>query len=71
MRDLLLGGVLLWIILQAVRHPWIGVLGWTWVSTMNPHAYSWRMSTMPVAAVIAGATLLGLLITKDKRSFFV
>lgn len=71
MRDLLLGGVLLLLMFQALRHPWIGVLGWTWISTMNPHVYSWRLSTMPVAAAMAGATLLGLLFTRDKRSFFV
>ncbi|MBV8502229.1 MAG: putative O-glycosylation ligase, exosortase A system-associated [Paucibacter sp.] len=71
MRDLLLASILLVLIFQALRHPWIGVLGWTWISTMNPHAMSWRMSDMPVAAAMAGATLLGVLLTKDKRSFFV
>jgi probable O-glycosylation ligase (exosortase A-associated) len=71
MRDLVLGAVLLWLVVQALRRPWVGVLGWCWISTMNPHAYSWRLSTMPVAAAMAGATLLGMLFTKDKRSFFL
>lgn len=71
MRDLMLGGIILYVMLQALRHPWIGVLGWCWISTMNPHTYSWRLSTMPVAAAMAGATLLGILLTKDKRSFFL
>lgn len=71
MRDLLLGVMLLVPILLALRHPWIGVLGWTWISVMNPHAYSWKLNSMPVAAAMAGATFLGLILTRDKRSFFV
>ena len=46
-------------------------MGWTWISIMNPHALSWHMSSMPVAATMGGATLLGLFITKDRRNFFV
>ncbi len=69
MRDLLLAGILLWLIFQALRHPWIGVLGWTWVSIMNPHAWSWNLKSLPVAFAMGGATLLGLLFTRDKRNF--
>jgi putative inorganic carbon (HCO3(-)) transporter len=38
---------------------------------MNPHAYTWSLSSLPVAATIAGATLLGVVFTKDRRQFFV
>ncbi|MFT7724550.1 MAG: putative O-glycosylation ligase, exosortase A system-associated [Roseateles sp.] len=69
MRDLLLAPMLLWIVLRAFRQPWIGVLGWTWLSIMNPHQLSWQLSSLPVAAAIGGATLLGLLITKDRKDF--
>ena len=69
MRDLSLLVVLVWIILQAFRRPWIGILGWTWLSIMNPHQLTWTLRTMPFAAAIGGATLMGLFITKDRRDF--
>ena len=71
MRDALLAVVLLAIAFRALKHPWIGVMGWTWLSLMNPHSYSFQLKTMPVAALFAGATLLGLAFTRDRRSFFV
>lgn len=70
MRDLVLGPIILAIAAYGLLHPWVGVLGWTWVSIMNPHALSWRLSSMPVAATIAGSLLVGLLLTKDRRNFF-
>jgi len=70
MRDLVLGPLILSLAAYGLIHPWVGVLGWTWLSSMNPHAYSWRLSSMPVAATIAIATLLGVLFTKDRREFF-
>lgn len=69
MRDLSLLVILVWIILQAFRRPWIGILGWTWLSIMNPHQLTWSLKTMPFAAAIGGATLIGLFITKDKRDY--
>ncbi|WP_082532570.1 putative O-glycosylation ligase, exosortase A system-associated [Pelomonas sp. Root1237] len=69
MRDLTLLVILGWIFLQAFRRPWIGILGWTWLSIMNPHQLSWALKTMPFAAAIGGATLIGLFITKDRRDY--
>lgn len=71
MRDLVLGPVIVGLAAYGLLHPWVGILGWTWISIMNPHSYSWHLSSMPVAAAVAGATLLGLLITRDRRQFFV
>lgn len=71
MRDLVLSPIIAVLAAYGLLHPWIGVLGWTWISIMNPHAYTWRLSSMPVAAAIAGATLLGVLLTRDRRQFFV
>ena len=70
MRDIVLILLLAYPIIMGLRHPWIGVLGWTWVSIMNPHALSWNLKNLPVAAAMAGSTLLGLLLTKDRRNFF-
>ena len=50
----------------AVVHPWIGILGWTLISIMNPHRYAWSASTLPIAAIVAVATLIGLVVTRDR-----
>lgn len=71
MRDLVLGPIIVALAAYGLLHPWIGILGWTWISIMNPHAYSWHLSSMPVAAAIAISVLLGVLITKDRRNFFL
>jgi len=70
MRDVALAPILLAIAAYGLLHPWLGILGWTWLSLMNPHALSWQLSSMPVAALIGGATLLGLFLTRDQRNFF-
>jgi putative inorganic carbon (hco3(-)) transporter len=69
MRDLALLVVIGWSFLQAFKRPWIGILCWTWLSIMNPHQLSWNLRTMPFAAAIGGATLIGLFITKDRRDY--
>ncbi len=71
MRDVVLGPIILGLAAYGLLHPWVGILGWTWISVMNPHAYSWQLSSLPVAAVVAVATLLGVLVTRDRREFFV
>jgi len=69
MRDLILLGIIGWCFLQAFRRPWVGIMCWTWISIMNPHQLSWTLRTMPFAAAIAGSTLLGLFLTKDRRDY--
>lgn len=71
MRDVVLAPTILALAAYGLLHPWVGIMGWTWISIMNPHQLSWRMGAMPVAATMAGATLLGLFITKDRRNFYV
>jgi putative inorganic carbon (hco3(-)) transporter len=69
MRDLVLLVIIGWCLIQAPKRPWIGILCWTWLSIMNPHQLSWRFQTMPFAAAIGGATLVGLFMTKDKLDY--
>lgn len=69
MRDFVLGPIVLAIAAYGLLHPWLGVLGWTWISIMNPHAYAWRLNSYPVAAAIAASILIGVLVTKDRRQF--
>ena len=71
MRDLVLGPIILALATYGLLHPWIGIMGWTWISIMNPHAFTWILKSLPVAAAVAGATLLGVLMTRDRRQFFV
>lgn len=71
MRDFVLGPIILAIAGYALLHPWVGIMGWTWISIMSPQSYSWRLSSMPVAAAVAASTLLGVLVTRDRRQFAV
>lgn len=70
MGTLVIGVPILLLVLYGIRHPWIGILGWTWVSLMNPHTFNWRLASLPVAAAMAGSVLLGLVITSDKRNYY-
>lgn len=72
MRDLLVllivvpGGVL------ALRHPFVGIILWTWISMMNPHRLTWGfMYDAPVAMFVGVCTLVGLLASSEKRSPFI
>lgn len=69
MRDILVISIVLSGSLYALRQPWAGVMLWTWLSLMNPHALAYGFSrTFPVAATVAIATFIGLLITKERRN---
>lgn len=68
MRDLLLLTIVFAAAIYALRHPWVGVMLWTWISIMSPHRYAWGIAfDAPVAQIAAIATLVGLLVTKDVR----
>ena len=67
LRDIALTSVFAWVLLQALRHTWIGALLWTWFSLMNPHrlTYSFAFS-LPFAQATAIVTLLSILWSKGK-----
>ncbi len=68
MRDVVVLALVAAGALAALRHPWLGVMLWTWVSIMNPHRMSWGVAyDAPVAQAAAIATLIGMLLTKDLR----
>jgi putative inorganic carbon (HCO3(-)) transporter len=51
-----------------LARPWIGMLMWAWLGYMNPHRLTWNFSyDMPYAMMVAIATLVGLLFTKDRK----
>ncbi len=71
MRDALMAAVIATLVGFALMHPWLGIMGWTVISIMNPHRYAWSASVMPVAAAVAIATMVGMLITRDRIRFSV
>lgn len=72
LRDIIIVSIVLLAAFMAFRRAWIGVMLWNWLSIMNPHRYTWGFAySAPLAALAAGATLLGLLFTKERRSPFL
>lgn len=68
MRDLLLLASLLYLIPVAIVRPWIGVLGWFWVSYFVPHSFTWGFGRrLPIAALIGGATLIGFVFDRERK----
>ena len=71
MRDILIIGIVLVCALIALRRPWVGVMLWTWLSIMNPHRFSYGIAyDAPLAAIAAGSTLLGMVMTRERESPF-
>lgn len=67
MRDIALILFIVVMIPFMIRTPWIGVLIWVWISLMNPQGWGWGPASEFRIALIAGvATLIGLLVTRDK-----
>lgn len=67
MRDLLMVLFVLWVLPKAVRHTYVAVNLWTWISIMNPHRLTYGFALdFPFAAIAAVAALVSLLVTKDQ-----
>jgi len=68
MRDILIFLVVGWALTKVFSRPHIGVYLWTWISLMNPHRLTWGAAyNFPFAAVVAGATLIGILFSKQPK----
>lgn len=67
LRDLFVTAVVLGVVPYALRHPWVGIMLWNWISIMNPHRLGWGFAyNAPFAALAAGVTFIALFLTKDK-----
>ncbi|MBL4588530.1 MAG: putative O-glycosylation ligase, exosortase A system-associated [Alphaproteobacteria bacterium] len=63
MRDLLITLIVFGSVPFIFKRPYIGILMWCWISYMNPHRASWGFAyNMPFAAIIAGATMLAMVV---------
>ena len=68
MRDLVLTAFVAILLPFCLARPWIGILAWTWVGLMVPQMQTWGFARgVPFAMLIAGATLAGILFTKDRK----
>lgn len=67
MRDILLTLLVLGFVPVAIARPYIGILVFAWLGYLNPHRFAWGFAySLPFAAIIGGATILGFLFTKEK-----
>ena len=68
LRDIAVTVVIFGLLPVCVVKPWIGVLTWTWIGLMNPHKLTWGFAAdMPFALMVAVATLIGLVLTREKK----
>lgn len=70
MRDFLITLIVIGAVPFILMRPYIGTYIWSWLSYMNPHRLSWGFAyNMPFAYITAGASIVGLFLTKDKNKF--
>jgi probable O-glycosylation ligase (exosortase A-associated) len=68
LRDYVLLAILGGLVPVSLFRPWVGILGWFWIAYMVPHSLTWGFGqTLPLAALVGGATLAGFLFTKDRK----
>jgi probable O-glycosylation ligase (exosortase A-associated) len=69
-RDLYIALIIFGLLPAVIMRPYVGTLLWAWVSLMSPHRLSWGFSfDFPYVQVIALASFVGLLLSKEKKSF--
>lgn len=67
MRDLIITLIVIGAVPVVLVRPYVGVLMMAWLGYMNPHRLSWGFATeMPFVMIMAIATVIGLLFSKDK-----
>ncbi len=67
-RDLIVSVSVFSLLPICVIQPWLGIVAWSWLGYMNPHKLTWGYArTMPFAEMIALATFVGILATRDSE----
>lgn len=68
MRDYVLTAIVFSLIPVCLFRPWLGFVAWYWLGLMNPHRLTWDFAfSMPFAAWVGGATLVGIFFAKDRK----
>ncbi|MCX7893478.1 MAG: putative O-glycosylation ligase, exosortase A system-associated, partial [Burkholderiales bacterium] len=70
MRDIVVTAIVFGSLPFILRRPWLGIIMWCWLSYMNPHKLAWGFAySMPFALMVALATLVGLLFSREPKKF--
>ncbi len=68
MRDLFVLGCLASAILITLRYPYVGILGWTWISFLNPHRLSYGFAfEFPIAMAMGIAAIFAFIVSKEPK----
>lgn len=68
LRDVLLLTIVFASVPVCLLRPFLGTVLWTWIAFMNPHRLTWGPAfNFPVAQLIAGATLVGFVISRSEK----
>ncbi|HTE43081.1 MAG TPA: putative O-glycosylation ligase, exosortase A system-associated [Steroidobacteraceae bacterium] len=67
MRDVVVLLGVICLLPAALARPWIGFLGFTLIGLWNPHKFTWYLKDMRIALLVAAATLIGLVITRERK----
>ncbi|MBK9234550.1 MAG: putative O-glycosylation ligase, exosortase A system-associated [Rhodoferax sp.] len=68
MRDILVSSIVFGLLPFILRSPVLGVCTWAWLSMMSPHRAVYGFARgIPFAQIVAIATMIGLLFSKDRR----
>lgn len=69
MRDIIVLLIVAGILPFAIRRPYLGIMLWCWIGYMNPHRLAYGFAyNFPFAAIIAGVTIVALIISRDKKN---
>lgn len=70
MRDIVLTVIVMGILPMILKRPYLGIYTWCWFAYMNPHRLTWGFAyDFPFSMLIALFTLVGLLLSKEAKSF--
>lgn len=68
MRDIALFIIVFGLLPYILRHAYIGVLAWSWLSYMNPHRLTWGFAyDFPFAQLVALTLFVSLLMNREKK----
>jgi probable O-glycosylation ligase (exosortase A-associated) len=67
-RDVILIAIYVVAAPLSLVQPFYGILFWTWIGYFNPQEFTWGVANkVPIAMIVAIATLLGLLVAQRKQ----